>query len=75
MKITADLKCLSCGRIWATAQDDMKARFVESELRTAHPELLPVTGGRVRRCPRCQGTLWLEWTDPVEYEADLLIGG
>jgi hypothetical protein len=74
MKITADLKCLSCGRVWATAQDSHRTPFDEAPLRSTHPEFLPVTARRNGRCPRCHGTLLLEMTEAEEYETDLLMG-
>lgn len=74
MKITADLKCMSCGRIWATTQDDSKIAFGDSALRSNHPQQVPLIDGKNRRCPRCYGTLWLEMIEPEEYETDLLIG-
>jgi hypothetical protein len=74
MKITADLKCVSCGRVWATTQDNKATRFLDSTLRSTHPEAVPVSEGKIQRCPRCHGTLWLEMTEPEEYETDLLIG-
>lgn len=74
MKITADLKCLSCGRIWATVQDDSKAPLADSRMRSVNPEFLPLLNERTRRCPRCHGTLLLEMTEAEEYETDLLIG-
>lgn len=75
MKITGDLKCLSCGRIWATAQDDAMNPLGKSALRSAHPEFIPIHGEKLNRCPRCRGTLLLEMTEAEEYETDLLIGG
>jgi hypothetical protein len=75
VKITADLKCLSCGRIWATTQDEKKTPFGKSAVRTTHAEFVPVAARtKLPRCPRCQGTLWLEMTEAEEYETDLLIG-
>jgi len=74
MKITADLKCLACGRIWATTQESHKTPFGEASLRTTHPEFLPAPGKKYGRCPRCHGTLLLEITEAEEYETDLLIG-
>jgi hypothetical protein len=74
MKITADLKCLSCGRVWATVQDAENTPFGDAPVRTAHPEFLPVTACRNGRCPRCHGTLLLEMAEAEEYETDLLIG-
>jgi hypothetical protein len=74
VKITGDLKCLSCGRTWATAQDDLTVPLAKSALRTAHREFVPVAGERLRRCPRCHGTLLLEMTEAEEYETELLAG-
>ena len=74
MKITGDLKCLSCGRTWATAQDDSHIPLVRSAFRTAHPEFVPLQGEKLKRCPRCHGTLLLEMTEAEEFETDLLVG-
>jgi hypothetical protein len=74
MKITADLKCLSCGRVWATTQDDAKTPFLQSSVRTSNAAFLPMMAEKRRRCPRCHGTLWLEMTEAEEYETDLLVG-
>lgn len=74
MKLTADLKCLSCGRIWGTAQANSSSEFSPTTLRSTHPEFLPQLGEKTRRCPRCHGTLLLELTEAEEYETDLLIG-
>lgn len=73
-RITADLKCMSCGRIWGTAQDDATAAFSTGALRSSNPDVLPELNIKTRRCPRCHGTLWLEQIEPVEYETDLLLG-
>ena len=74
MKITGDLKCLSCGRVWATTQDDARTPLARSPFRTTHPEFIPVQGEKLKRCPRCHGTLLLEMTEAEEYETDLLVG-
>lgn len=74
MRITGDLKCLSCGRTWATAQDDATIPLARSAFRTPHPAFVPVHGQRLNRCPRCHGTLLLEMTEAEEYETDLLAG-
>ena len=72
--ITADLKCMSCGRTWGTTQADASAPFDPHALRSSNPEVLPDLNVRTRKCPRCHGTLWLEQIEPAEYETDLLIG-
>jgi hypothetical protein len=33
-----------------------------------------VQGEKLKRCPRCHGTLLLEMTEAEEYETDLLVG-
>lgn len=72
-KITADLKCLACGRVWATTQDAKGTPFARSATRTASPEFARLDKVNPR-CPRCHGTLWLEITAPEEYEVDRLMG-
>jgi hypothetical protein len=74
MKITADLKCVSCGRVWATAQAISRTTFDSETLRSATPEFLPQLNTKTKRCPRCHGTLLLDVTEAEEYETDLLIG-
>lgn len=74
MKITADLKCLACGRVWATTQASEQTPFAASDVRSARPEILPELNRKTKRCPRCTGTLMLEMTEAEEYETDQLIG-
>jgi hypothetical protein len=60
--------------VWATTQDEPNKPFARSEVRSLRPEVASLLGARGSRCPRCHGTLWLEMTEPEEYETDLLIG-